>query len=80
MIEGMAAANPLSLWLLIVILTLSASAAIGGAVHLSVLLKRLRVEIDNTKREETVREITETDFFADLAAKAEDLRGRMHRK
>jgi len=38
------------------------------------------VEIDNTKREETVREITETDFFADLAAKAEDLRGRMHRK
>jgi HAMP domain-containing protein len=43
-------------------------------------VQRLRVEIDNTKREETVREITETDFFADLAAKAEDLRGRMHRK
>ncbi len=43
-------------------------------------VQRLRVEIDATKREETVREITETDFFADLAAKAEDLRGRMHRK
>lgn len=43
-------------------------------------VQRLRVEIDTTKREETVREITETDFFADLSAKADDLRARMHRK
>ena len=43
-------------------------------------VKRLRVQIDNNQREQTVREITETDFFADLAAKAEDLRGRMHKK
>ena len=43
-------------------------------------VKRLRVQIDNTQREQTVRQITETDFFADLAAKAEDLRGRMHKK
>jgi methyl-accepting chemotaxis protein len=42
-------------------------------------VKRLQVEIDAGKREETVREITETDFFADLAAKADDLRSRIHR-
>lgn len=43
-------------------------------------VQRLRVEINNAEREETVREIVETDFFADLAAKAEDLRARMHRE
>jgi len=42
-------------------------------------VKRLQVEIDAGKRAETVREITETDFFADLAAKADDLRSRIHR-
>ncbi len=40
-------------------------------------VQRLQVEIDTTKREESVREITETDFFADLAAKAEQLRSTM---
>jgi len=43
-------------------------------------VRRLRVEIDATKREETVREITGTDFFTDLEAKAADLRSRMHKK
>jgi len=43
-------------------------------------VQRLRVEINATEREETVREIVETDFFADLAAKADDLRARMHRE
>ncbi len=43
-------------------------------------VQRLRVEIDATKREETVREITGTDFFTDLEAKAADLRSRMHKK
>ncbi len=42
-------------------------------------VQRLQVEIDSAKREQTVREITETDFFADLAAKADDLRSRIHR-
>lgn len=42
-------------------------------------VRRLQVEVDATKREQTVREITETDFFADLAAKADDLRSRIHR-
>jgi methyl-accepting chemotaxis protein len=46
---------------------------------LSTEVQRLRVEIDAAKREETVREITETDFFADLSAKAADLRARMHK-
>lgn len=43
-------------------------------------VQRLRVEINATEREETVREIVETDFFADLAAKADDLRAHMHRE
>jgi len=43
-------------------------------------VRRLRVEIDTTKREETVREITETDFFTDLESKAAELRSRMHKK
>jgi nitrate/nitrite-specific signal transduction histidine kinase len=43
-------------------------------------VQRLRVQIDNAQRDQSVREITETDFFADLAAKADDLRSRMHKK
>ena len=37
---------------------------------------RLKVEIDHARREEAVREITETDFFADLSAKAAQMRRR----
>lgn len=44
---------------------------------LSKEVQRLQVEIDQVKREESVREITETEFFADLASKASDLRARM---
>lgn len=39
-------------------------------------VKRLKVEIDHARRDEAVREITETDFFADLAAKAAQMRSR----
>ncbi len=41
-------------------------------------VQRLRVQIDSTKRQESVQEIVETDFFADLAAKAAQLRARVH--
>lgn len=37
---------------------------------------RLRIEIDHAKREAAVKEITESDFFADLTAKAEQMRRR----
>ena len=40
-------------------------------------VQRLRVEIDQSKREEAVKEITETDFFSDLAAQASKMRARM---
>lgn len=39
---------------------------------------KLRVEIDSARREEQVREITETDFFSDLTTKASEMRARMH--
>ena len=37
---------------------------------------RLRIEIDHAKRDAAVKEITESDFFADLTAKAEQMRRR----
>lgn len=37
-------------------------------------VQRLKVEIDAVKREEAVKEITESDFFSDLTAKAADMR------
>ena len=40
-------------------------------------VQRLKVEIDATRREAAVREIVETDFFADLTAKAADMRRRV---
>ena len=40
-------------------------------------VQRLKVEIDATRREEAVKEITETDFFSDLTAKAADMRRRI---
>lgn len=39
-------------------------------------VRRLKVEIDQTRREQAVREITETDFFSDLTAKAAEMRRR----
>lgn len=40
-------------------------------------VKRLTVEIDASRREAAVREIVETDFFADLSAKATEMRRRV---
>jgi hypothetical protein len=40
-------------------------------------VKRLRVEVDKAKRAASVTEITQSDFFTDLAAKAETMRRRM---
>jgi HAMP domain-containing protein len=37
-------------------------------------VQRLKVEIDAVKREEAVKEITESDFFSDLTSKAADMR------
>ena len=37
-------------------------------------VQRLKVEIDHTRREEAVKEITESDFFSDLTAKAAEMR------
>ncbi len=40
-------------------------------------VQRLKVEIDASKREQAVLEITETDFFSDLEARAAEMRRRM---
>lgn len=37
-------------------------------------VQRLRIEIDHVGKEQAVAEIVESDFFTDLAAKAEDMR------
>lgn len=41
---------------------------------------RLRIEIDERKREEHVAEITETDYFQDLTQHADDLRKRREKR
>jgi HAMP domain len=41
---------------------------------------RLQVQIDTTRREESVKEITETEFFTDLQAKAAQMRARMRER
>jgi methyl-accepting chemotaxis protein len=41
-------------------------------------VQRLKVEIDHGRRAESVKEITESDSFAELAVKAAALRKRMH--
>jgi len=48
--------------------------------HLTKEVQRLRVEIDQAKREEAVQEITSTDFFEDLSGKADQLRAALRRK
>ncbi len=37
-------------------------------------VQRLKVEIDHARREESVKEITESDFFSDLTSKAAEMR------
>ncbi|QDZ38915.1 HAMP domain-containing protein [Euhalothece natronophila Z-M001] len=43
-------------------------------------ITELRIEIDQQKKEEEVKEIVETDFFQDLENKAQSLRKRKHSK
>lgn len=43
-------------------------------------VQRLRVEIDQVKRQEAVDEITHTDFFEDLTGKADQLRAALKRR
>lgn len=43
-------------------------------------IRQLRIEIDEVKRQQQVEEITETDFFQDLQAKAAELRQRRKSK
>ena len=39
-------------------------------------IRQLRIEIDETKRQQQVSEIVDTDFFSDLQARAQEIRGR----
>ncbi|MBK6764703.1 MAG: methyl-accepting chemotaxis protein [Micrococcales bacterium] len=48
--------------------------------HLTKEVQRLRVEIDQSKRDEAVREITSTDFFEDLSGKADRSRAALRRE
>jgi methyl-accepting chemotaxis protein len=43
-------------------------------------VRRLTVEIDQSKRDESVREITENEAFADLAQRAKDMRDRLRKE
>ncbi len=43
-------------------------------------VQRLKVEIDQGRREEAVREITESDSFADIANRAAEMRRRMRER
>ena len=56
--------------------SVSSMAAKVGARERSLTreVQRLKVEIDAVKREEAVKEITESDFFSDLTSKAADMR------
>ncbi|MCG3210464.1 MAG: hypothetical protein FOGNACKC_04095 [Anaerolineae bacterium] len=42
-------------------------------------IQQLKIEIDEAKRQQQVSEIVETDFFADLQARAREIRGRSRR-
>lgn len=42
-------------------------------------IQQLRIEIDETKRQQQVSEIVESDFFADLQARAKEIRSRSRR-
>ncbi len=43
-------------------------------------VRQLRIEIDQARQEKQVEEITGTDYFQDLQAKARDLRGQRRRR
>ncbi|MCX6460138.1 MAG: HAMP domain-containing protein [Actinobacteria bacterium] len=45
--------------------------------HLKTQVKRLTIEIDAKKREQSVNEITDSDFFSAITAKADSMRKRM---
>lgn len=45
--------------------------------HLTREVTRLRVQIDTAQKDQAVREITESDFFGDLTARAAELRRRI---
>jgi HAMP domain-containing protein/GAF domain-containing protein len=42
-------------------------------------IKQLKIEIDETKRQQQVSEIVDTDFFSDLKARAQEIRNRGRR-
>lgn len=42
-------------------------------------VEQLRIEIDRTRQQEQVREITDTDFFQNLASRAQEMRRRRER-
>ena len=42
-------------------------------------IRQLRIEIDETKRQQQVSEIVDTDFFSDLQARAQEIRSRGRR-
>jgi hypothetical protein len=46
---------------------------------LRIQVERLKIQIDETKRQSQVNEIVETDFFRDLQARADDMRSRRRR-
>ena len=41
-------------------------------------IQQLRIEIDEAKKKQQVKEIVDTDFFQNLTQRAKDLRGRRH--
>lgn len=57
-------------------LAVAALEAYGREQTLREEIQQLRIEIDVAKREKQVSEITSTDFFADLQAKAREMRRR----
>lgn len=59
--------------------SVSSMAAKVGARERSLTqeVQRLKIEIDATRREAAVKEIVETDFFADLTEKAAEMRRRV---
>jgi hypothetical protein len=59
--------------------SVSSMAAKVGARERSLTreVQRLKVEIDSAKREEAVKEITESDFFSELTTKAAEMRQRI---
>jgi CHASE3 domain sensor protein len=60
-------------------LAVAALEAYSREQGLKLQIQQLRIEIDEVKRQQQVREIVETDFFQDLQSKARVMRGRHKR-